>query len=186
MGLAARRAGVDLDDETVLADVAGRLAVTFEATGDSEDPLIIRLAGDVVTRAIRTDEAGRDASLVARFAAVRTALGDLQQGFRQPPGLVADGRDMGTVVFPDAEVKIFLTATAEERAARRYKQLIVKDIDVNLADLLRSIRARDEQDMNRAVAPLVAAEDAFVIDSTHLGIDDVFAQVLSVVTQRLG
>lgn len=186
IGLAARKHGVDFGDESALAELARQMEVSFEPTDDPETPLVVKLEGEVVTSAIRTDEAGTDASRVAPMAAVREAIRELQRSFKKPPGLVADGRDMGTVVFPDAAVKIYLTASAEARAERRYKQLIDKEIDVSLHDLFVSIEARDERDMNRAVAPLKPAEDAVIIDSTELGIDQVFAQVLSVVTERLG
>ena len=189
VGIAARRAGQDLDadpDEPALGELAVSLDVTFTPTGDPEDPLEVRLAGENVTHALRTDEAGVDASRVAAVPAVREGLNDLQQAFRRPPGLVADGRDMGTVVFPDAEVKIYLTASAQARAERRYNQLKHKDIGVSLHDLFQSIQARDERDMNRKVSPLRPAEDAFVIDSTRLSIEEVFEQVSAFVAEKLG
>ncbi len=186
IGLAARRRGTRFDDAPALATVARQLDIEFRSGNDEENPLTIFLAGDDVTLAIRTDEAGSDASRVAPIAAVRDAIKDLQRGFRKSPGLIADGRDMGTVVFPDAVAKIFLTATAEARAERRYKQLIRKDINVSLHDLFVSIRARDERDTNREVAPLRPAEDAVIIDSTAMDIDEVFRQVLALATRRLG
>lgn len=190
VGLAARRAGIDLDDEAVdevkLGQLAEQLEVGFEPTGDPENPLQVTLNGDNVTDQLRTDEAGVDASRVASVPAVRAGLKQLQLSFRRQPGLVADGRDMGTVIFPDADVKIFLTASAEARAERRYNQLKHKDIGVSLHDLFQSIQARDERDMNREVSPLRPAEDAFVIDSTALSIEQVLEQVGAVVTERLG
>jgi cytidylate kinase len=144
------------------------------------------LEGTDVTQALRTDEAASDASRVAPLAQVREGIGALQHSFKQLPGLVADGRDMGTVVFTDAVLKIYLTASAQARAERRYNQLIDKDISVSLHDLFESIQARDERDMKRAVAPLKPAQDAYVIDSTDLDIDQVFALVLSAVKEKLG
>ncbi len=135
---------------------------------------------------MRTDEAGVDASRVASFPAVRDGLFELQRSFRQAPGLVADGRDMGTVVFPEADVKIYLTASAEARAERRYNQLKHKDIDVSLHALFQSIQARDERDTNREVSPLKPAEDAFVIDSTDMDIEQVLQNVDAIVTEKLG
>ncbi|MDA0978898.1 MAG: (d)CMP kinase, partial [Proteobacteria bacterium] len=139
-----------------------------------------------VTSLVRTDEAGVDASRVSSVPAVRRGLFDLQKSFRQPPGLVADGRDMGTEIFPDAIVKIYLTASAQARAERRYNQLIGKDISVSLHDLFLSIQARDERDTNRKVSPLRPADDAHVIDSTDLDISDVLERVLEIVTEKLG
>ena len=179
------KATLDLEDESALADLAEKLDVSFKPTGDAEDPLSIWLEGDNVTRDVRTDEAGMDASKVAPMASVREAIGLLQRSFKQAPGLVADGRDMGTVVFPDADAKIYLTASAEARAERRYKQLKDKDISVSLHALFTSIRERDERDMTRKVAPLIPASAAAIIDSTSLSIDEVFDQVLAIVTGRL-
>ena len=185
IGLAARKHGVNLEDESTLAELAEKLDVSFKPTGDAEDPLSIWLEGDNVTREVRTNEAGVDASKVAPMASVREAIKLLQRSFKQAPGLVADGRDMGTVVFADADVKIYLTASAEARAERRYKQLKDKDISVSLHALFTSIRERDERDMTRKVAPLIPASDAAIIDSTSLSIDEVFDQVLAIVTGRL-
>ena len=169
--LAALRAGVDLDDEAGLAALAASLPVRFV---DGR----IELDGHDATEAIRDEAVGNAASRIAVLPALRASLLGLQRSFRRPPGLVADGRDMGTVVFPDATLKVFLTATAESRAERRYKQLIEKGFSANLADLLRDLQQRDERDVNRAVAPLRPAEGAVVIDSTHLDIDQTVAQVL--------
>lgn len=169
--LAALRAGVDLDDEAGLAALAAALPVCFV---DGR----IELDGHDVTEAIRDEAVGNAASRIAVLPALRASLLGLQRSFRRLPGLVADGRDMGTVVFPDATLKVFLTATAASRAERRYKQLIEKGFSANLADLLRDLEQRDERDANRAVAPLRPAEGAVVIDSTHLDIDQTVAQVL--------
>jgi cytidylate kinase len=185
IGLAARRKGIPFDAEPVLAALATDLQIEFRSTDDSEEPIHIFLDGEDVTLAIRTDEAGSDASMVAPLAKVRDAIKKLQQDFRKAPGLIADGRDMGTIVFPSADLKIYLTASAEARADRRYKQLIGKDIGVSLHGLFLSIQERDERDMNREVAPLVPAEDAHVIDSTELGIEDVFAQVVELAEAAL-
>ncbi|HLS55639.1 MAG TPA: (d)CMP kinase [Zeimonas sp.] len=169
--LAALRGGVDLDDEPALAALAATLPVHF--TGDR-----MQLDGHDVSAAIRDESVGNVASRIAVYPALRAALLGLQRGFRRPPGLVADGRDMGTIVFPDATLKVFLTASVESRAERRYKQLIEKGFSANLADLLRDLQQRDERDRNREVAPLRPAEGAVVIDSTHLDIDQTVAEVL--------
>jgi cytidylate kinase len=179
---ACLRAGVSWDDEAAVAAVARRLEVRFLPAADGETA--VELAGEDVSRAIRTEEGGRGASTVAALPAVRAALLARQRDFRRAPGLVADGRDMGTVVFPDAPLKIFLTASAEERARRRYKQLIDKGESVSLPRLLEDIRERDERDRTRAVAPLVPAEDALLIDSTATAADAVFRKVLSEAASR--
>lgn len=175
--LAAMRRGVDLDDEAAVAEVAATMQPRFEPTGDGWTRTW--LDGDNVTREIRAEEVGMNASRVAALPDVRKALLALQRGFRQSPGLVADGRDMGSVVFPEAPLKIFLTASAEERARRRHKQLKDKGIGANLPALLKDIEARDEQDAQRAASPMVPAADAIVIDSTSLAIEEVTRQVLS-------
>ncbi|MFC4258799.1 (d)CMP kinase [Marinobacter lacisalsi] len=180
--LAARRKGVALDDEAALVNVAGGLDVTFEPTPAGE-PVRVILDGEDVTGDIRTEQTGDGASRVAVIQAVRDALLQRQRDFRKAPGLVADGRDMGTVVFPDAPVKVFLTASAEERAQRRYLQLKEAGADVNIDHLLDEIRARDERDMNRSAAPLKPAEDAQVIDSTGLSIEEVLSKVMTLVGQ---
>jgi cytidylate kinase len=174
LGLAAQRAGVDLEDGEAVASLASDLPLTF--SGER-----VLLAGEDVSEAIRSETAGTAASRVAVHVPVRAALLDWQRAAARPPGLVADGRDMGTVVFPDAAVKVFLTASAEERALRRYKQLKGKGMDASLADLLREIRARDERDYQRAVAPLRAAEGSFELDTTALGIQEVCNLVLAAV-----
>ncbi|MCU7554077.1 (d)CMP kinase [Alteromonas sp. ASW11-19] len=170
------------DDEDSIVPLATGLDVSFET--NAEGTRII-LEGEDVTDDIRTEQVGAVASKVAALPRVREALLRRQRAFQQEPGLVADGRDMGTVVFPDAEVKIFLTASAEARAERRYGQLKAKGMDVNIARLLTDIQARDERDTNRSVAPLVPAEDAVTIDSTDLDIDQVFEKAMEVINSRL-
>ncbi|GAB4294660.1 MAG: (d)CMP kinase [Thiohalomonadaceae bacterium] len=182
--LAARRQGVAFDDEAALARVARELAVEFRPQEVGE--LQIFLSGQEVSRDIRTEQAGNDASRVAAVPAVREALLARQRAFLQPPGLVADGRDMGTTVFPDAPLKIFLTASAEVRAQRRYNQLKDKGLDANLRSLFVEIAERDERDRNRSVSPLRPAEDAVVIDTSTLGIEEVLAAVLAECRSRLG
>lgn len=184
VALAGRRAGLDMADASALADLAGRLEIRFGATTEGAEQVL--LDGTEVTRAIRTEQAGNDASQVATLAPVRAALLDRQRRFAQPPGLVADGRDMGTVVFPAAPLKIYLEASVEERARRRYKQLIEKGLPANLADLSHAISERDRRDMTRTVAPLKPSADAVVIDSTGLTIEQVVAQVLQLARDRLG
>lgn len=174
VGFAAGRAGVALDDEAALTGLAAGLDVEFV---DLADETRVLLGGEDVTDAVRAETAGAAASRVAAFPGVRAALLDRQRAFRRPPGLVADGRDMGTVVFPDAPLKIFLTASVEERARRRYKQLIEKGMSVNLAQLLGDIAERDHRDAERPVSPLKAATDAVILDTTRLDIAAVEAQV---------
>ena len=180
--LAAARQGVSMDDESGLVNVAAGLDVAFEPTPAGE-PVKVVLAGQDVTADIRTESAGDNASKVAVMQPVRDALLQRQRDFRQAPGLVADGRDMGTVVFPDAPVKIFLTASAEERAQRRYSQLKDAGVDVNIDALLEEIRVRDERDMNRSAAPLKPADDAQVIDSTGLSIEEVLDRCMAAAGQ---
>jgi len=180
--LAATRQGVALDDEAGLVKVAATLDVAFEPTGEGH-PVKVVLAGEDVTSEIRTETCGDNASKVAVMQPVRDALLQRQRDFRQLPGLVADGRDMGTVVFPDAPVKIFLTASAEERARRRYNQLMQAGVDVNVDALLEEIRVRDERDMNRSAAPLKPADDAQVIDSTGLSIEEVLDRCMAAAGQ---
>jgi cytidylate kinase len=183
VALAGARQGVAPDDAEGHAAVARQLDVEFGMDGEGEERIL--LAGDDVTRQIRTEEAGAEASRVAAMPAVRAALLDRQHAFARPPGLVADGRDMGTVVFPAAPLKIFLTASAEERARRRHKQLKEKGLTVNIADLSREIRERDLRDSSRPVAPLRPAEDAVILDSTGLGIEQVVDAVLALARRRL-
>ena len=183
VGLAARKASVRLDDEQALGSIAENLDVSF-VPDDVDDDWQVYLSGERVSERIRTDKAGVDASMVSQFPQVRAALIGRQRAFQQLPGLLADGRDMGTVVFPDAALKIFLTASAEERATRRYKQLKNKGMDVNFAGLLESIRARDERDSLRSVAPLVPADDAVVIDSSSMTLDEVVREAQSLMVDR--
>ena len=175
--------GVDLTNEEAMKLLAAHLDVQFIAAGDGHGQCII-LEGEEVTDLIRNEQVGAGASQVASLSAVREALLQRQQAFQEMPGLVADGRDMGTVVFPDAPLKIFLTASAEERARRRYLQLKAKGDDVNLASLLDEIQARDERDTQRAVAPLKPAADAILLDSTELSIEQVLERILSEVANR--
>lgn len=170
--LAASRAGVALDDEPALAALAAGLPVRFDADGS------IRLGAEDVTDAIRTEPIGNGASRLAVHPGVRAALLGLQRGFRRPPGLVADGRDMGTVVFPDARLKVFLTASAESRAERRHKQLIEKGISATIPGLLQDLRDRDARDASRSLAPLVPAQGAYVLDSTGMSVEETVAAVL--------
>ncbi|WP_286239762.1 (d)CMP kinase [Neptuniibacter halophilus] len=176
VGLAARHHGVDLDDEEALVVLAAHLDVQFVAKEDLSVQII--LEGEEVTDAIRTEAVGGDASIVAAIPAVRDALLERQRAFAELPGLIADGRDMGTVVFPEAELKIYLDASAEERAQRRYNQLINKGLGASLQAILEDIQARDERDMNRTVAPLKPAADAVILDTTEMSIDEVLAAVL--------
>lgn len=173
---------IDCEDEDGLVPLASSLDVSFET---SEGNSKIILEGEDVTYSIRTEEVGSVASKVASLPRVREALLRRQRAFREAPGLVADGRDMGTVVFPHADAKIFLTASAEQRAQRRYKQLKDKGHDVNIARLLADIQARDERDANRTVAPLVPADDALMLDSTHLNVEQVLEKVMEFVNTKL-
>ena len=190
VGIAARRAGLTLEmggsTEKDLAKLGSQLDVSFQPTGNPEDPLVISLSGDDVTRRVRSDGAGVDASLVAALQGVRDSLVALQKSFLRKPGLVADGRDMGTVIFPDATVKIYLTASAKSRAERRYNQLKDKDISVSLHDLFESVQARDERDMGRQASPLRPADDAHVIDSTDMTVAEVLGIVRAIVAKKLG
>jgi cytidylate kinase len=171
LGLAAERRGVSLDDADAVAEVAADLPVAFVSGR-------VLLDHEDVSDAIRTEQAGMAASRVAVHPPVRAALLQRQRAMVCPPGLVADGRDMGTVVFPLAPVKIFLDASAEVRADRRYKQLKGKGLDANLLGLVEDIRARDARDRGRSVAPLCAAEDAIIVDSTAMSIEEVLDRVL--------
>lgn len=175
VALDAGHRGVALDDEAALEGIAAGLEVEFLPEEPEERVL---LAGRDVTGDIRTEECGRGASAVAVLPRVRTALLDRQRRFRRPPGLVADGRDMGTIVFPDAGLKVFLTATVDERARRRHKQLKEKGIGVSLPALSRAMADRDRRDAERSVAPLRPSPDARVLDSTGMSIDRVVATVL--------
>jgi len=169
---AAGQRGVSLEDEVALARLAHDLSLRFEA-GE------VFLDGIAVGDAIRTEEAGRTASKIAALPALRAALLDLQRGFRKAPGLVTDGRDMGSVVFPDATVKVFLTASPEERAQRRYKQLIEKGFDANLAALVQDLKERDARDAGRQAAPLKQGADAHLLDTTGVTIQEAVDRVLN-------
>ncbi len=171
LGLAAQRHGVALDDEERLAALAGEIDIRFEGAD-------IWLDGVLVGDELRTEETGAAASRIAALPKVRAALLDKQRAFRRAPGLVADGRDMASVVFPDAVLKIFLTASAEARAERRYKQLKEKGIGANIAALLQDIRARDERDTQRSVSPLQQAQGASLLDTTSLNIEQAVQEVL--------
>jgi cytidylate kinase len=176
LACAARRDGIALDDAPALEALAARTRGEFRLTSPQGECVL--LDGEEVTQQLRTEECGRAASQIAALPAVRAALLDWQRAWRTPPGLVADGRDMGTVVFPDADLKIFLTASAGERARRRYNQLIGKGKEVNLVDILRQTRERDQRDRSRRAAPLLPADDAIVIDNSGLDIDATLARVL--------
>ena len=176
VAMAARRKGVSLEDPGGVAEVARTLEVRFDS--DEVGSELIILEREDVTLEVRTEEAGAGASQVAAIPAVRQALLERQRAFQRPPGLVADGRDMGSHVFPDAKLKIFLTASAEERARRRHKQLKDKGLDVSLAALSRDIEDRDRRDSERSVAPLKPAEDARILDSSGQSIEAVTQTVL--------
>ena len=176
VALAAARKGVSLDDPDGVAEVARTLKVRFDS--DEMGSELIVLEREDVTLEVRTEEAGAGASQVAAIPAVRQALLERQRAFQRAPGLVADGRDMGSHVFPDAKLKIFLTASAEERARRRHKQLKDKGLDVSLAALSRDIEDRDRRDSERSVAPLKPTEDARILDSSGQSIEAVTQTVL--------
>jgi cytidylate kinase len=179
VGVAAGWAGLDLTDEEALVRCTHATEVRFAGEGGDEPRVLVN--GADATDELRTEAAGAAASAIAALPRVREALRERQRAFRRAPGLVADGRDMGTVIFPEARYKVFLTASAQERASRRRNQLKGKGVSVTLDSLLREIQARDERDANRAVAPLRAAEGAVRIDTTGVGIEDVIGRVLAVV-----
>jgi cytidylate kinase len=181
LGYACQLEGVAWDEEPAVAQVARQLAVDFRLT---DSGVAVELAGRDVTREVRSEEGGRGASAVAALPSVREALLARQRELARAPGLVADGRDMGTAVFPKADLKIFLTASAEARARRRQLQLQAQGDSVSLPRLLEAIRERDARDSSRSVSPLVAAEDAVTIDSTSLSIDEVLAAVLALAAER--
>ena len=183
LAFAAGNHGVALDNEALLEKLAAHLDVQFIGATDGKPARII-LEGDDVTHAIRSETVAAGASKVAALPAVRDALLQRQRAFLEFPRLVADGRDMGTVVFPDAPLKVFLTASAEERARRRYLQLKAKGDDVSLSGLLDEIRARDERDTQRAIAPLKPAADAIQLDSTELSIEQVLERIMSEIALR--
>ncbi|HEX7348583.1 MAG TPA: (d)CMP kinase [Rhodanobacteraceae bacterium] len=180
VGYAAGARGLDLSDADAVTRCAATVSIVFRDPGDGRETRVI-IDGADATDAIRTETGGAAASAIAALPSVRKALVDKQLAFRQPPGLVADGRDMGTVIFPDAPFKVFLTASPAERAERRYKQLKAKGLDVRLDSLLHEIEARDARDTSRTVAPLRPAADAVVIDTTGKPIMTVVAMVLDVV-----
>lgn len=182
LAFAALQKKISLDDQESLAELALNLKVSFQSNGAGVDTL---LAGENVGDKLRTETVAQAASQVASLQVVRDALLARQKAFYQAPGLIADGRDMGTVVFPDAPVKIFLDASAEERALRRFNQLQDKGFDVSIAQILSEIKERDFRDRNRPVAPLKPAEDALVIDSTSLTIDQVVNQILELMKLKL-
>jgi CMP/dCMP kinase len=179
---AGRQQNLAADDEAGYARIARDLHVTFGLGPDGGEQIC--LAGRDVGRALRTEEMGEGASRVGAMPAVRAALVERQRSFAGPPGLVADGRDMGTVIFPAAQLKIFLTASADERARRRYKQLKDKGLSANLAALSLDIAERDRRDASRPIAPLKPADDAIVVDSTSMTIDEVVAHVLELAAAR--
>jgi cytidylate kinase len=185
LALAALQHQIALDHVAALVELAARLDLQFQPLPDLSG-IQVRLEQRDVTAQLRTEQAGAAASQVAVIPKVRAALLQRQRDFRQAPGLVADGRDMGTVVFPDAPLKIFLTASAEERAIRRYKQLKEKGIDANLASLIEEIAARDQRDSERAAAPLKPAAQAHVIDTTTLSIEAVMATLMTLIAIHLG
>ena len=166
---------VDLMDELAVAQVAKKMQLVFECG----DELVVKLEGVDITARLPTEETGGTASKIAAYPAVREVLLQKQKDFRQLPGLVADGRDMGTVVFADADTKVFLTASAQERGERRFKQLKEKGIDANLDKITAEIELRDRRDSERKTAPLIPAEDAFYLDSSDLTIDEVINQVIT-------
>jgi cytidylate kinase len=180
VAVAAIDRGISADDGEAL----GRLAAGLDADfGVADDGMVVRLEGRDITARLRSEQVSAFSSQAAAFPDVRAALVRLQRAFRQPPGLVADGRDMGTVIFPDAELKIFLTASAEARAERRHKQLKEKGENVNLSRLFREITKRDERDRSRAVSPLIPAPDAHLIDSTELSIEEVVHKALKLLEE---
>ena len=181
VGIAALRGEIDLRDHQQIAELARHLNIEFGVSS----PDSVWLDGEDVSLEIRTDIGSELASQIGAIPAAREALYERQLAFRKAPGLVADGRDMGTVVFQDAIIKIYLTARPEERAQRRYKQLIDKGIDASLPDLLRDLKERDARDSERPISPLKPAKDAVVLDTTDLHIDQVVEQVLDLVSERL-
>ena len=178
VGYAAIKQSIALDDTASLEQIARELDVRFIAGANGQETMIY-LNDENVTLAIRTEDSGKAASTVAALPEVRSALLDRQRAFQQLPGLVADGRDMGTVVFPAAALKIFLTASAEERAKRRHKQLMEKGISANLAQLFDEIAERDKRDSQRATAPLKPANDAVELDTTHMTIPEVVDRIIA-------
>ena len=183
LGLAVERAGIAFDDEPAVTALALRLPLQFESQQD--DDVRVLLAGDDVSRDIRTEQSAARASEIAQLPRVRDALLAWQRRFAVAPGLVADGRDMGTVVFPQAAVKVFLTASAPERARRRYRQLLAKGVNASIPLLTVAIETRDHRDQARTTSPLIPAGDALTLDSTALSAEQVFDQVMHYVSTRL-
>jgi CMP/dCMP kinase len=177
LAIALQQTSADLKNVTEIVKVAQAMVLDFECG----DELIVKLNGEDITGRLGLESTGSAASQIAALPEVRRVLLQKQQDFRRLPGLVADGRDMGTVVFPDAENKVFLTASAEKRAERRYKQLMEKEIDVNLAELIKEIDARDRRDMEREAAPLAMAADALYIDTSDMTINAVVEEVLNLI-----
>ncbi|MDD5412744.1 MAG: (d)CMP kinase [Methylobacter sp.] len=177
LAIAVLKQGVDLENETEVAKVAQAMTLEF----DCGDELIVKLNGEDITPQLGLESTGNAASIVAAYPGVRRILLQKQKDFRRLPGLVADGRDMGTVVFPDAEIKVFLTASAAERAQRRYKQLMGKGIHANLKLLTNEIEERDRRDTERKTSPLVMASDALYIDSSDMTLDSVIDEVLNLI-----
>ncbi|NOQ94178.1 MAG: (d)CMP kinase [Methylophaga sp.] len=168
---------VDFKDVSAVVEVAQKMSLVFECGNE----LVVKLDGIDITAELPSETTGNTASIIAAYPDVRAVLLQKQKDFQLAPGLVADGRDMGTVVFPDAVNKVYLTASAEERAKRRYKQLIEKGIDANLVQITKEIEARDRRDQERTTAPLKAAEDALYIDSSELSIEQVISEVINLV-----
>jgi len=177
LAIAVLKQAVDLKDEAAIVNVAQTMALEF----DCNDELVVRLDGEDITAQLGLESTGNTASIVAALPEVRHVLLQKQKDFKQSPGLVADGRDMGTVVFPEAENKVFLTASAAERAKRRYKQLIEKGNDANLAQIINEIEERDRRDMERKTAPLAMANDALYIDSSDMTLESVIEEVLNLI-----
>jgi cytidylate kinase len=177
LAVAALKEQVDLENEVVIASLAQAMVLEF----DCGDELVVRLNGEDITAQLAHESTGNAASIVAAHPEVRRVLLQKQKDFKQLPGLVADGRDMGTVVFPEAENKVFLTASAPERASRRYKQLIEKGIDANLSRITSEIEERDRRDMERKTAPLAMANDALYIDSSDMTLESVIEEVLNLI-----
>lgn len=182
LALAAVKQGIAFESETALAQLGRNLNVKFVPENNE---IQVILDGENVGDQIRTAQAGQNASKIAVYPQVREALLQRQRDFRSPEGLIADGRDMGTVVFPEAEIKFFLDASAEERTRRRVKQLQEKGFNANFDEILAEIKERDFRDRNRPVAPLVPAKDAMILDSTHLSIEEVIQQALDYIAQKL-
>ncbi len=177
LAIAALDQAIDINNVDAVVNIAEQMQLAFQCG----DELVVLLNGQDITARLGLETTGNTASIVAAYPEVRAVLLQKQKDFRQSPGLVADGRDMGTVVFTDAEIKVFLTASAEERAKRRYKQLIEKGIDANLVQITGEIEARDRRDQERKTAPLKAAGDAFYLDSSDLTIDQVISEVMKLV-----